>query len=383
MKRVETLINKLQEQLTAGTAPQELLNTVRMMEVELSSLATSAEKDRTIHIPPVFFNEPAAPLHETEVTTHAETVEEEPVAAVPENSEAATPETSENGLSVEVKKFDFRIKEKQEDMTAAADAPSAEEQEPATEPETEEKTPEPAEAIVVQAEVPVEDTVEAAEAGPVAAPETPEPVAAEAAETATPVAKEAPAEEEVAEEEKVFQVLQVDEAELEAELEEIKKNAETLNYMGARTKPHLLTEEDEEFPTLVRRDERDYEQEDGKKPFQQEINFSEHATARSGASLNETLRNSGHELSEKLTHTPIKDLRKAISINEKFVFVRELFRNDDAMYERSLKTINNFSIYPEAEYWIRRELKLKLGWDEKDENVQRFDHFVRRRFSAT
>ena len=74
-------------------------------------------------------------------------------------------------------------------------------------------------------------------------------------------------------------------------------------------------------------------------------------------------------------------MRKAIGINDRFKFLSELFRGDDAMYERSIKTINSYAIYPEAEYWIRRELKLKLGWDDKNETVQQFDQLVRRRFS--
>ena len=51
------------------------------------------------------------------------------------------------------------------------------------------------------------------------------------------------------------------------------------------------------------------------------------------------------------------------------------------MYERSLKTINSFNIYPEAEYWIQRELKVKLGWLEEQEAVKVFDQLVKRRFS--
>ncbi len=59
------------------------------------------------------------------------------------------------------------------------------------------------------------------------------------------------------------------------------------------------------------------------------------------------------------------DLRRAIGINDsRFVFISELFRNDEVMYERSIKTINSFRILPEAQYWIERELKVKLGWDE-------------------
>jgi hypothetical protein len=100
------------------------------------------------------------------------------------------------------------------------------------------------------------------------------------------------------------------------------------------------------------------------------------------ASLNDSLNKPQKELSERLQETPIKDLKKAIGINDRYLFIQELFKGDEAMYERSIKTINAFSIYPEAEYWIRRELKTKLGWNEQSEATQAFAHLVKRRFSA-
>ena len=98
-------------------------------------------------------------------------------------------------------------------------------------------------------------------------------------------------------------------------------------------------------------------------------------------SLNDKLKQSKIELFEVLKETPIKDLRKAIGINDRFLFIDDLFRGDEAMYERSIKTINSFNIYPEAEYWIIRELKIKLGWDNENKAVQHFDQLVKRRFS--
>lgn len=97
--------------------------------------------------------------------------------------------------------------------------------------------------------------------------------------------------------------------------------------------------------------------------------------------LNERLKENKKELAHMLKETPIKDLRKAIGVNDRFVFVNELFRGDETMYERSIKTINGFHILPEAEYWINRELKVKLGWDDYKDSVQHFYHLVRRRFS--
>jgi hypothetical protein len=98
-------------------------------------------------------------------------------------------------------------------------------------------------------------------------------------------------------------------------------------------------------------------------------------------SLNDKLRQGKTELVEILKETPIKDLRKAVGINDRFLFINELFRGDENMYERCIKTINSFNIYAEAEYWITRELKVKLGWKDDQVSVQHFDQLVKRRFS--
>ena len=80
-------------------------------------------------------------------------------------------------------------------------------------------------------------------------------------------------------------------------------------------------------------------------------------------SLNDRLKEEKIELAHVLKDTPIKDLRKGIGINDRFTFVNELFRGDEAMYERSIKTINAFNILSEAEYWIYRELSFKFAWN--------------------
>lgn len=104
-------------------------------------------------------------------------------------------------------------------------------------------------------------------------------------------------------------------------------------------------------------------------------------TTSQGESLNDKLRQGKTELVEVLKETPVKDLRKAIGINDRFLFINDLFRGDESMYERSIKTINSFNIYPEAEYWITRELKTKLGWNTDHPSVNLFDQLVKRRFS--
>jgi hypothetical protein len=112
-------------------------------------------------------------------------------------------------------------------------------------------------------------------------------------------------------------------------------------------------------------------------PKEREVNDA----SQQAESLNDKLKQGKTELVEVLKETPVKDLRRAIGINDRFLFINDLFRGDESMYERSVKTINSFNIYPEAEYWINRELKVKLGWNNSHPSVLLFDQLVKRRFS--
>lgn len=100
-----------------------------------------------------------------------------------------------------------------------------------------------------------------------------------------------------------------------------------------------------------------------------------------GSSLNDKLKAEVLDLASTLNDGPVRDLKKAIGVNDRYVFISQLFRGDEVMYERSIKTINGFRILPEAEYWMERELKVKLGWDETRDVTRQFYQLVRRRFS--
>lgn len=179
--------------------------------------------------------------------------------------------------------------------------------------------------------------------------------------------------------EKIVEVLQVDEHEVEAELEEIRQKAEFAKRMQAKQaqqKPPMLFEDEQGIPTLIHQPNyTDPPKQNGSK----EVN---EAITGEGRSINDQLKEEKTEVGHKLSEsTSVKDLKKAIGINDRFVFINELFRGDEVMYERSIKTINNFSIYAEAQYWMERELKTKLGWDRDRLTVKEFYALVKRRFS--
>ncbi len=87
------------------------------------------------------------------------------------------------------------------------------------------------------------------------------------------------------------------------------------------------------------------------------------------------------EVKDHLVLEPIKDLRSAIGINDKFQFIQELFGGDEKSFEASIKSINAFKIFPEAQFYIKRELREKNNWDEESNVVKQFDQLIKRRFS--
>lgn len=87
------------------------------------------------------------------------------------------------------------------------------------------------------------------------------------------------------------------------------------------------------------------------------------------------------ELQEKLALDPIKDLKTAIGINDKFQFTATLFNGDEKAFEMAVKTINGFKIYAEAQFWIKSNLREQYNWDETAVVVKAFDLLVKRRFA--
>ena len=172
-------------------------------------------------------------------------------------------------------------------------------------------------------------------------------------------------------EEKIVETLQVDEHEIEEELKELRKKEEELKARKSMFKPQSLFDAMEDVPTFAH-------QNPVKKEEKINTDISGFAYPQD---LNDKLKEVKIELSQSLTTSPIKDLKKAIGVNDRYLFINELFRGDEAMYERSIKTIQNFSIYAEAEFWIRRELKVKIGWVDSDPVVKQFDQLVKRKFA--
>lgn len=95
-------------------------------------------------------------------------------------------------------------------------------------------------------------------------------------------------------------------------------------------------------------------------------------------SLNEIMgEQSGRvDVSTKLQNKPIADLARAIGINDKFIFIKELFDGDSAKYSETVNQLNSFSDLNDAIIFLQDNFQ----WSEDSESAAKFIDLVRRKF---
>ena len=74
--------------------------------------------------------------------------------------------------------------------------------------------------------------------------------------------------------------------------------------------------------------------------------------------------------------TPVDDIRKAISLGDRFLFVRELFANNGEELQKTIDILNGLSSLNEALAWIDAHQR----WDKESKAYELFVNVLRRRF---
>jgi len=84
-----------------------------------------------------------------------------------------------------------------------------------------------------------------------------------------------------------------------------------------------------------------------------------------------------------LQHKPISDLKKAIGLNEKFLFINQLFDGNLQVYNQVIDHINICPNKEAAEEYIQNTLVQQFGWDIQNTSCRLFLEMVERRFLIT
>ncbi|MEX1188880.1 MAG: hypothetical protein WED33_06460 [Bacteroidia bacterium] len=76
---------------------------------------------------------------------------------------------------------------------------------------------------------------------------------------------------------------------------------------------------------------------------------------------------------------PISNIKNSIGINEKFAYLKDLFKNNINEYNEALDKLNNFENYEEAEDFFQ-DLKNKYKWDPESKAFQGLADLLNRRY---
>lgn len=90
----------------------------------------------------------------------------------------------------------------------------------------------------------------------------------------------------------------------------------------------------------------------------------------------------GTEISDKLSTTGIKDINKAMSINERIFTIKELFGGSQEKFDKTISSLNEFNTYDDAKNYLSENIITDNNWldPEKTKKVKKFLKLISRKY---
>lgn len=85
----------------------------------------------------------------------------------------------------------------------------------------------------------------------------------------------------------------------------------------------------------------------------------------------------------EVADVPSVDIRTAIGINDKYLFITELFKDDRAAYDEAIKKLNGCTSLQQALRYAEEELQPAYDWDKETPAVQSFYTLLSNSFPST
>lgn len=84
---------------------------------------------------------------------------------------------------------------------------------------------------------------------------------------------------------------------------------------------------------------------------------------------------------EQLSIKPISDIKLAITLNDKLLFVKDLFNGYSLAYSEAIDILNRFSSFEEATRFLNVNYVTKNNWESKPETTEKFYALLKRRYA--
>jgi hypothetical protein len=138
-------------------------------------------------------------------------------------------------------------------------------------------------------------------------------------------------------------------------------------------KKDLLQERQKDFVPTVRKIEFKPENQSSE-PSRKESLFDKAASL-----YDKIAKPTDKTVATQASRQPISNIKSSIGINEKFIYLKDLFKNNINDYNEALDKLNNFESYEEAEDFFQ-DLKQKYGWDPDSKSFQGLADLLSRRY---
>ena len=99
--------------------------------------------------------------------------------------------------------------------------------------------------------------------------------------------------------------------------------------------------------------------------------------------MNEILasQTSHNTVSSLFNQRQVKDLKSLINLNDKLLFVRDLFNGYSLAFSEAIEILNRFDSFESADNFLKQNYSSKNNWAEKQNVADRFYEILKKRFS--
>lgn len=105
-------------------------------------------------------------------------------------------------------------------------------------------------------------------------------------------------------------------------------------------------------------------------------------------SINELIKQqkqAGVNVTQQFQTSPTKDkaldLKTAVSLNDKLLYIKDLFNGYSLAYSEAIELLNRFDSFAEADAFLQTNYAVKNGWAEKSQTVEKFYNLLQRKFN--
>ena len=84
-----------------------------------------------------------------------------------------------------------------------------------------------------------------------------------------------------------------------------------------------------------------------------------------------------------VTAAPLSDIKQAINLNDKLLFIKDLFNGYSLAYAEVIDILNRLNTFEEATNFLNKNYAVKNGWESKPETVEKFYAILRRRYGGS